>query len=86
MRNKHMYLMLACALIPLAALTAVFLFGVSANSVVIFGMILLCPALHFLMMRGMMGGHHHDYHTLGEKFHDRAEPTPHHPPARRGGG
>jgi hypothetical protein len=38
------------------------------------------------MMRGMMGGHHHDYHTLGEKFHDRAEPAPHHPPARRGGG
>lgn len=59
MRNKHMLLMLACCLVPLAALGGVYLFHVSASSVLIYGLVLLCPALHFVMMRGMMGGHSH---------------------------
>lgn len=55
--RKHMLLMLACCLIPIVALGAILVLGVSANSALVLGMLLLCPLLHVLMMRGMMGGH-----------------------------
>jgi len=80
-----MLLMLACVLIPLAALAGVFLFGVSVNSLLVFGMILLCPALHFLMMRGMMSGQQPGHHTPGARFHAISEPALHHQPADRSG-
>ncbi len=60
MTKKHILVMLACCLIPLAALAAIFVFNIPANSVVFFGVLLLCPALHLLMMRNM--GHDHAGH------------------------
>jgi len=57
MTRKHYLIMLACCLIPLAALAAIFVFKIPANSVIFVGLILLCPALHLLMMRNM--GHDH---------------------------
>lgn len=66
MTRKHYLIMLACCLIPLAALAAIFVFKIPANSVIFVGLILLCPALHLLMMRNMMGhdhaGHDHSAH------------------------
>lgn len=67
MNKKHVLIMLACCLIPVAALTAVFVFKLPVNSVVYYGLILLCPVLHLVMMRGMMGHNHsgqagHDAH------------------------
>jgi hypothetical protein len=53
MNKKHLLIMLACCLIPLAGLVAITVFRVPTSSVVYFGLILLCPALHLLMMRGM---------------------------------
>lgn len=55
--NRHLWLMLLCCLIPIGLLGAIFLFGVPASKALIFGMILLCPLLHILMM--VLGGHAH---------------------------
>jgi len=60
MTKKHMLIMLACCLIPLAALAAIAIFNIPANTVIYFGILLLCPLLHFAMMRSM--GHDHAEH------------------------
>lgn len=57
-KKSHLLLMLACCLIPLAGITAILLFQVPTSSVLYVGLLLLCPLLHVLMMRGM--GHEHD--------------------------
>ncbi len=56
-RKRHLWIMLLCCLIPIVALGAIFLFGIPVSNVVIFGLVLLCPLLHFLMMGA--GGHAH---------------------------
>ncbi len=63
--KRHTLLMLACCLIPLAALVAVAVFNVPAGSVLTLGILVLCPLLHVIMMRGMMGHGHedHDHHA-----------------------
>lgn len=61
----HLWLMLLCCLIPVAAFSAIFIFGVPVNSVVLVGLALLCPLLHFGMMF-FMGGHEHHGTTSSE--------------------
>jgi hypothetical protein len=38
-------------LLPLIALTAIFLFQVKVSSILLFGLVLLCPLMHLWMMR-----------------------------------
>ena len=65
MHKKHLLIMLACCLIPLAGLAAIWLFKLPVNSVVYFGLMLLCPVLHFVMMRDMFrpGSQNHTGHS-----------------------
>ncbi len=62
--SKHTLIMVLCCLIPLAILGVLWAIGIS-GSYLIFGVILLCPLLHILMMRGSHkgsgegGGHAH---------------------------
>jgi hypothetical protein len=48
--------MLACCLLPLAAI-AIFLFKVPTSSVLYFGLVLLCPLMHVVMMATMRHDH-----------------------------
>lgn len=49
-------------------------FGVQASSLLYLGVLLACPLMMFVVMRGMMGGGHD--HTDGNADRDLTEPTP----------
>jgi hypothetical protein len=83
--------MLVCLLAPLAALSAIFLFNVPAGSVLTLGLLLLCPAMHLLMMRNMgHGSHEHGAGRQGEpaieahhRSHHQENPQYDFPPAEK---
>ncbi len=58
MKKSHVWLMLLCCLIPVVGLTAVYVFKVPVSSVLLYGMVLLCPLSHILMVSFM--GHDHE--------------------------
>lgn len=57
MKKSHMFIMILCCLIPIVGLVAVYFFKVPLSNVLLYGMILLCPISHLLMMKYM--GHDH---------------------------
>ncbi len=59
MKGKHLWLMLACCLIPIAALVVVFVFHIPLGTVGTLALFLLCPLMHLFMMRGMGHDTHH---------------------------
>ncbi len=63
MKKSHIWIMLLCCLIPIIGLTAVFIFKVPLSGVLLYGMVLLCPLSHVLMMAFM--GHNHVADSTG---------------------
>lgn len=57
MNSKHGLIMLLCCLVPLALVFAVSVLGIPLGSLGTFALVLMCPLMHILMMRGM--GHKH---------------------------
>ncbi len=62
MNKKHALILVQCCVIPFVVISAVTIFRIPLNSVLFFGLILLCPLSHFLMMKGMMHGQGHEHH------------------------
>lgn len=54
MTGKHFLLILACCLVPLVALAAIFFFNIPLNTVLLVGLILVCPLAHLIMMKFMI--------------------------------
>lgn len=54
-RHNHMLMMLLCCVLPLAAIyAAVYFFGIS-RSYIFWAFLVLCPLMHYLMMKDMHG-------------------------------
>ena len=65
MNKKHLLIMLLCCLIPVAILLALSFFQVQVTSGIWFGIMLLCPVLHLLMMKSMLHNENHEHqHSL----------------------
>jgi len=69
--NSQALLMVLGCLVPMGAIAAVVLFGIPLDTVVVFGLVLLCPLMHLFMMRGM--GHSHADH--GQVVDGQARPA-----------
>ncbi len=55
--SRHLWIMVLCCVIPMAAVAAIFVFGIPLSQLAVYALILLCPLSHILMMRFM--GHEH---------------------------
>ncbi|MCZ7393822.1 MAG: DUF2933 domain-containing protein [Candidatus Methanoperedens sp.] len=54
-KSKHTLLMILGCLVPLVILGILWLAGVSQN-IIFFGILLLCPVMHLVMMKNMNHG------------------------------
>ncbi len=58
MSKRHILIMLACCLLPIAGLAMIAFFKIPTSTVLWGAMLLICPLSHLLMMKYM--GHDHD--------------------------
>jgi len=72
MKKSHMLLMLFCCLVPVIGIVLVSVFKIPLNNVLFYGMILLCPLSHLLMMR-FMG---HDHASPEQHAHHQTDALP----------
>jgi hypothetical protein len=62
MNKKHLMIMLACCLVPMAGLVLIAFFKIPVSTVLLGAMIVICPLSHLLMMV-FMGREHNASHT-----------------------
>ncbi len=58
MKRNHWLLMAVGCGLPVLALVAVYLWRVQLSTLLLFGLVLLCPLLHLLMLRDHQGHTH----------------------------
>jgi hypothetical protein len=58
MKRQHLFLMILGCAVPIIVLTAVIVFQMQLSRFLLFGLVLLCPIAHLLMLR-YHGGHPH---------------------------
>lgn len=63
MGKKHVLIMLACCLVPVAGLALVYFFNIPISKVLWGAMILICPLSHLLMMKFMAHDHQASHHV-----------------------
>ena len=75
MKRNHWLLMLLCCLIPLVGIAAIVVFRVPTSSVLYFGLVLLCPLLHLVMMGSMRHDHASPSRTTIHHHEPIAQPS-----------
>ncbi len=63
MNKRHLWIMLLCCLLPIVGLSAILLFKIPVNTIVYFGLLLLCPLGHIFMMSQMGHDHNNEQHN-----------------------
>ena len=69
-RGGHSWWMMALCAVPMIGLVAVTVFQVPLSTLLLFGMVLVCPLMHVFMMRGL--GHEHGGSAAGATVRDTA--------------
>ena len=67
MNKRHIWIMLLCCLLPILGLAAVFLLKIPFSTVVVVGLVLLCPLAHFFLMGKM-----HNLNSQSDQHHDHS--------------
>ena len=75
MKKSHLWIMILCCLIPMVGLAAVYLFKIPLSNVLFYGMVLLCPISHLLMMK-FMGHEHSSSESHSQHQHHSLPVTP----------
>ncbi len=76
MSGKHVVIMLLCCLIPLAGFFMVSAFNVPLSGLGTLALVLMCPLMHLLMMRGMSHGGSKDQPSCHETKPEQARTLP----------
>jgi hypothetical protein len=77
MNKRHIWIVLLCCLLPILGLAVVFLLKIPVSTVVVVGLVLLCPLAHFFLMGNM-----HNHASQPNQHHDHSihdKPSPHAP-------